>query len=138
MCTMYIRLIVQKILLSTIHTDPEPVVEVSYTPNTERHYTGYDVTLTCYILINAEVVNRVGVAVTWTKDGITYRDNWDSRISVTPVILASSNTYTTTLQFTQLTSGDSGSYKCVATLTGYSGNSLANASDTVSLDVECQ
>lgn len=111
---------------------------MNFTPKAERRYAGYDLTLSCSIAINATVTNRVGISVTWVKDGVSYQDNWDSRISVTPVTLTNSTTYTTTLQFAPLSSADSGSYTCIAVLTAYTGASLVNATDTVPLAVESE
>ena len=107
-------------------------------PKTDFHFVGYDLTLSCFISVDSDIVNRVSVAATWFKDGIAYNANWDSRLSVTPVIPTAGGVYTTNLTFAPLNSGDSGRYQCTASLSGLSGTSFANASYITSVIVEGQ
>ena len=76
------------------------------------------------------------IAAAWLKDGIEYNINWDSRISVTTVTQSSDGVYVTTLTFTPVNSGDSGNYQCTASLTGFTGTSLANATNSTTVVVE--
>ena len=124
----------------TTPPDPEPVVELWQSPPnaSQQRYAGYDLTLSCLISVRADVVDRVQVATSWSKDGRDYSNNWDSRISVAPVALTSDGQYSTSLSFSPLDSRDSGSYQCKAVLTSYTGASLANATVSTSLTVEGQ
>lgn len=105
-------------------------------PNTDQQYSGYDLTLSCHVLVSSVVVDRVRVATTWFKDGRPYNGNWDSHISVTPVTLTSEGVYVTTLNFSPLNIDDSGSYQCIAVLSGFTGAILANTSDSTFLLVK--
>jgi hypothetical protein len=115
---------------------PEPIVELTWSPNTNQVFAGYNLMFSCFILVNSDVIDRVIVATMWYKDGIEYNVNWDSRISVTPATQTSDGVYVTTLTFTPLNSGDSGNYQCTAILTGFTGTSLANATNSTTLAVE--
>ena len=88
----------------------------------------------CFVIIN-NISDQVTVAATWFKGGIEYI-NWDSRISVTPITLSGDGVYMTTLHFMPLSFEDSGYYQCTATVTGPTGYSLANATNTTTLEVE--
>ena len=105
-------------------------------PSTGQHFAGYDLTLSCFVLLTTGIVDQVIVATTWFKDGRKYNENWDSRISVTPVTLMSEGIYSTTLKFSPLNIRDSGSYQCTATLTGFTGATLANASESAYILVQ--
>jgi hypothetical protein len=116
---------------------PEPVVELQQSPpNTTQYFAGYDFTLSCLVSVSPEVVGRVSVIATWSKDDREYSNNWDSRISVSPAALTSEGVYATSLSFSPLDSRDSGTYQCMAVLTSYTGVHLANATVTTSLTVE--
>ena len=112
------------------------MIELLWNPNSDEVFAGYNLMLSCIIFVNSNVVDQVIVAATWFKDGIEYNINWDSRISVTPVTQTSDGVYVTTLTFTPLNSGDSGSYRCAALLTGFTGTSLANATNSTTLTVK--
>ena len=89
----------------------------------------------CFVILN-NISDQVTVAATWFKDGIESSMNWDSRISVTPITMSGDGVYMTTLHFMPLSSEDSGYYQCTATVTGPTGYSVANATNTTALDVE--
>ena len=112
------------------------MIELLWNPNRDEVFAGYNLMLSCIIFVDSNVVDQVTVAATWFKDGIEYNFNWNSRISVTPVTQTSDGVYVTTLTFTPLNSGDSGSYQCSALLTGFTGTSLANATNSTTLTVK--
>ena len=118
--------------------DPEPVIQLEQSPpNMTQYYAGYDLALSCLVSVSPEVVGRVSITATWSKDDREYSNNWDSRISVSPPSLTSDDgVYATSLSFTPLDSRDTGSYQCMAVLTSYTGVPLANATVTTSLTVE--
>ena len=89
----------------------------------------------CFVILN-NISDQVTVAATWFKDGIESSMNWDSHISVTPITMSGDGVYMTTLHFMPLSSEDSGYYQCTATVTGPTGYSVANATNTTALDVE--
>ena len=90
--------------------------------------------LSCFIIVD-NITDEVTVAATWFKDGIEY-NNWDSRISVTPIRLSGDGVYTTSLHFFPLSSEDSANYHCTATVTGPTGYSIANATNSTTIVVE--
>ena len=128
---MCITISVQGVIL---FIDPEPSVLVQ-TPNGDQPFAGYGLTLMCFVMVN-NISDKVTVAATWFKDGIEFNINWDSRISVTPVEMSGDRIYMTSLHLMPLSSEDSGNYQCTATVTGPSGYSLANATNTTTLEVE--
>ena len=81
------------------------------------------------------ISDQVTVAATWFKDGIEF-NSWDSHISVSPIVQSEDGVYITTLHFMPLGSEDSGNYHCTATVTGPTGYSLANATNSTILQVE--
>ena len=91
----------------------------------------------CVIAVN-NISDRVTVAATWFKDGIEFNINWDSRISdsVIPVPLSGDGVFISTLRFMPLRFEDSGYFQCTATVTGPTGYSLANATNSTILQVE--
>ena len=118
------------------HTDPEPTIRVQQHPNSSQLFAGYDLDLSCSISVNTDIADRVLITAAWFKDGIEYNINWDSRISVSPVTLSANGVYTTTLSFMPMNFRDSGNYQCTATLTGYTGTTLSNATDSTTVRVE--
>lgn len=118
------------------HTDPNPTTTIQRDSNTSQLFAGYDLVLSCSISINLNLTDRVIPAASWFKDGIEYSFNWDSHISVSPITLSADGVYITTLSFMPLNLGDSGHYQCVSTLTGFTGTTLANATDSTTLTVE--
>ena len=89
----------------------------------------------CFVTVN-NISDQVTVAATWFKDGIECNINWDSRISVTPAVMSGDRIYMTSLHLMPLSSEDSGKYQCTATVTGPTGYSLANATNTTTVEVE--
>ena len=107
------------------------------TPKSDQYFAGYDLILSCFIIVNrSDIFDQVTVAATWFKDEIESSMNWDSRISVTPIVLSGGGVYMTTLRFMPLSSEDSANYQCTATVTGPTGYSVANATNTTTLNVE--
>ena len=88
----------------------------------------------CFVTVN-NISDQVTIAATWFKDGTEF-NSWDSRISLLPIALSGDGAYMTTLHFVPLRSEDSGNYQCTATVTGPTGYSLANATNTTTLQVE--
>ena len=130
--TLLLLLIPQLILI-----DPDPTVQIQPTPNSNQPFAGYDITLSCFIIVNSsDIFDQVTVAATWFKDGIECGINLDSRLSLTPVALNGDGIYLTNLHLTSLNSKDSGNYQCKAVVTGPSGYSLANATNSTYLEVE--
>ena len=121
-------------LKHTFLTDTIPTVKVQQSPNSNQHFAGHDVILSCFIKVDNST-DEVTVAATWFKGGIEY-NNWDSRISVTPISLNGDGVYMTSLHFMPLSSEDSGYYQCTATATGPTGYSIANATNSTTIVVE--
>ena len=83
-----------------------------------------------------DIVNQVTVSAVWLKDGVEYNANWDSHITVSPLSKDSDGVYITALRFAPLSTGDAGEYQCTAALTGFTGNRLANATNSTTLVIE--
>ena len=118
----------------TLFIDPDPTVLVQ-NPNGDHTFAGHDLTLMCFVITN-NISDRVTVAATWFKDGIEFNIHWDSRISVTPIAPSGDGVYMTTLSFMPLSFEDSGNYQCIASVTGPTGYSLANATNSTILQIE--
>ena len=85
---------------------------------------------------NSTIFDRVLLAARWLKNGIECGIELDPHITVSPIMLSSDGIYISTLTFMPLKSGDSGNYQCMASLTGFTGTSFANSTNSTTLVVK--
>lgn len=84
----------------------------------------------------SNIIDRATVAAKWLKIGMGCSIELDPHVSLSPISLSGNGTYVTTLSFMPLKSGDSGNYQCMASLTGFTGTSFANATNSTTLVVK--
>ena len=84
------------------------MVNVSFNETIKQGYIGEVYEIQC--LANSEGTNSSVVSVSWTGPNGTTITN-DSRLTITPTVSNGTN-HVSTLQFSYLSEGDEGSYKC--------------------------
>lgn len=125
-----------------IPSDHNPDILLQEIPSDSQHYIGHNLTLTCSILAENDIVDRkINVVITWSKNGNEYTsNNWDpDRISITHVTSTSGELYTTyitTLTFSELIRSDSGKYQCKTIISNTVGSRLTSSSASIYFKVK--
>ena len=99
----------------TLHTVPQPTVNIT-SNRTGVLYAGTPLTLTCSIQLNPAVDTTVVVNRMWSGPGSHTVSN-SSRVTVSNLAERSAILYESTIEFSSLSTTDSGNYECEATVT---------------------
>ena len=98
-----------------LYTVPQPTVSI--TPNHNGVlYAGTPLTLTCSIQLNPAVDTTVMATRMWRGPGSQVVSN-SSRVTVSNLLKRLTFVYETTIEFDPLSTTDSGTYECEATVT---------------------
>ena len=98
-----------------LYTVPQPTVSI--TPNHSGVlYAGTPLTLTCSIQLNPAVDTTVMATRMWRGPGSQVVSN-SSRVTVSNLLKRLTFVYETTIEFDPLSTTDSGTYECEATVT---------------------